>query len=342
MGVESVIFIRRDNIGDLVCTTPAISATRRNFPDARIGVLVNSYNADVVVDNPDIDEVFVYEKEKHSLSKGKLRVLLSNLNLIRKVRAAKYEIAIGCSYGYSKRVERYASLTGAKTKIGFAPKGGTGSYDKPVPEPEKAIHEVEAMMRLVEPLGIKGPPPPLRLIPDEKEIEKVSKDLRRLGLSQRERPIIFHISSRKPQNRWPKEKFRALGDMIYERHGLNIILLWSPGAGANPLHPGDDENAEWLFNNMKKRPFALKTEKLSELIAAMSLGHMAVCSDGGAMHIAAALRKPVLTIWGSTDKTRWAPWGVAHAILQDGTGEAGRLGVDEAFKAFDKLYSKYR
>ena len=62
--MNRVLFIRRDNIGDLICTTPAIHALRKNFPAAKIGVLVNSYNADAVAGNPDVDEVYIYEKAK--------------------------------------------------------------------------------------------------------------------------------------------------------------------------------------------------------------------------------------------------------------------------------------
>ncbi len=57
-----ILVIRRDNIGDLVCTTPMLSGLRRRFPGAHIAVLVNSYNAPVLAGNPDIDEVCVYRK----------------------------------------------------------------------------------------------------------------------------------------------------------------------------------------------------------------------------------------------------------------------------------------
>ena len=60
----NILVIRRDNIGDLVCTTPLITALRQRFPKAWIGALVNSYNARVLDGNPDQDEVFIYTKER--------------------------------------------------------------------------------------------------------------------------------------------------------------------------------------------------------------------------------------------------------------------------------------
>ena len=60
-----ILVIRRDNIGDLVCTTPLIVALRQRFPQAWLGAWVNSYNAPVLDGNPDLDQVFVYTKGKH-------------------------------------------------------------------------------------------------------------------------------------------------------------------------------------------------------------------------------------------------------------------------------------
>src|SRR5262249_6206403 len=59
------LVIRRDNIGDLVCTTPLIAALRRRYPEAWIAALVNHYAAPVLDNNPDLDAVFSYEKAKH-------------------------------------------------------------------------------------------------------------------------------------------------------------------------------------------------------------------------------------------------------------------------------------
>ena len=64
--IAKILIIRRDNIGDLLCTTPAIAALRRRYPRAHIAALVNSYNAPVLANNPDIDKVYAYTKAKHS------------------------------------------------------------------------------------------------------------------------------------------------------------------------------------------------------------------------------------------------------------------------------------
>lgn len=340
--LKSVLLIRRDNIGDLVCTTPVIRALRTKYPGVKIALLVNSYNAEAVRNNPDVDEIFVWEKGKHRAGKGLLRVSLGNLLLLRRVRSRRFEAAVGCGYSYSKRLERLTFLTGARVRVGAVRSTPTPRlfYNTPVAEPQGPIHEVEAMMRLVEPLGVTGPAPAMLVRPSAVELEKARQYLRRVGLKETDRLVAMQISSRKPQNRWPKERFRELGDMIQGRLGLRVLLLWAPGSETNPLHPGDDEKADWLITSMRKRPLVYRTETLAELIASMSLTEAVVTPDGGAMHIAAALSKPVLTVWGSTDIRRWAPWGVPHVILQKETKLAGSVSSEEAFEAFMKISPK--
>ncbi len=342
MDLKSVLFIRRDNIGDLVCTTPAIRALRLKYPKAHIGVLVNSYNAGVLEGNPDIDEVFVYEKGKHS-GKGLLSLAFDNISLLRKIRQRRFEVAIGCSYSYQKRLARYTFFTSAPKRIGFGAEGSVApwlSYNCNVAVPTSPVHEVEAMMSLVAPLGVTGPPPPLFMRPDPVEVERVRRlmGIKETGLARG--PVVFHISSRRPKNRWPKESFKELGERIGSELGLQIVLLWSPGAASNPLHPGDDEDAAWIASSMTSVPFAYRTTNLGELTAAMSLASLIVCLDGGAMHIAAALGKPVMTVWGSTEQKRWRPWGVPSVVLQKPDGLASSVTVEEAFSAFKGFFSR--
>jgi ADP-heptose:LPS heptosyltransferase len=341
--ISKILFIRRDNIGDLVCTTPAIYAVRQAYPQAKIGILVNSYNADAVKNNPDINEIYVYEKAKHVPEKNKLKVWLNNLTVLSKIRKEKYDIAIACG-SYSPRLARYTYMTRAKLRIGYLPKNVENSffYNMPIREPQKPMHEVERVFALLLPLGINEKPDKMRVYPSSYEIERVNELLKKerffgvIETPQNDRKIAFHISSRKPENRWSAEKFIKLAKLILKNHDVNVMLLWSPGSENNPYHPGDDEKAEFISKAVPEI-IPYKTVHLGELIAALSLAEVVVCLDGGAMHIAAALGKPIVTIWGSTDPARWRPWGVRHALIQGNNKKADDVDVDSVYEAIVRL-----
>lgn len=336
--MKKILFIRRDNIGDLICTTPAIHAVRGKYPEAKVGMLVNTYNADIVRNNPDIDEIYVYEKAKHVPHKSKVSVWRNNLRVLQKIRKEKYDIAIGCG-SYSSRLARYTFFTGALTRIGYLKRGIEKStcYNMPLYENELTHHEVERVYYLLSPIGITSPPASLRIHPADDEVQKVNRFLCDSGFKNKKPFIAFHISSRRPENRWPIERFAELGNLIADRYGDGILLLWSPGSEKNPYHPGDDEKAETLISLMKSKPYAYKTTNLKELIAALSLSDIVVCCDGGAMHIAAALQKQIVTIWGATNPDRWKPWGAKHMLLQDESRKAENIRAEAVVNAVEKL-----
>lgn len=334
---KKILFIRRDNIGDLVCTTPAIHAVRNQYPEAMIGILVNTYNVDAIRNNPDIAKIYTYEKAKHAPDKNKISVWINNLKILREIRKERYDIAIGCG-SYSPRLARYTFFTGAKIRIGYFKKGMEKAkfYNSPLYEPEAISHEVEKTFNLLSSLGISGTPPPLRIFPSEDEVKKVQDFLNAAGYGKGKPLIAFHISSRRTENRWPAEKFIELGKLVLNRYNADILLLWSPGSEKNVQHPGDDEKAEFIKNSLKPEPLVFKTAKLGELISALSLSSLVVCCDGGAMHIAAALQKPIVTVWGSTNPKSWAPWGTRHVILTDGK-DASNVSVNDVLAAINTM-----
>ncbi len=335
--IGKILFIRRDNIGDLVCTTPAMSAARKAYPNAKIGILVNTYNAAAIAGNPDIDEVYVYEKAKHSPEKSKLTVWMSNANVLRRIRREKYDVAIGCG-SFSPRLACYTHMTRARIRIGYTKKGVDASrwYTVPLLEPDGNLHEVERTMNLLSPLGVTGEAPKMRVFPSQHEM-LYFKSLADAAGGIGKPCLAMHISSRRPENRWPLDHFISLGGKWAERYGTRIMLLWSPGSEKNVYHPGDDEKAGAIVNALGQDVLACRTSHLSELIAVLSMADIVVCGDGGAMHMAAGLGKPIVTMWGSTNQDRWRPFGINHIILQEKSRRAEDISVVAVFAALDRL-----
>ena len=84
------------------------------------------------------------------------------------------------------------------------------------------------------------------------------------------------------------------------------------------------------------------TRRLEALIAGLSVCERVICSDGGAMHISAALGKPILCFFGNSGATRWRPWGVPYVLLQPPSLNAADVSVEEAYAAYERLLSSSR
>jgi ADP-heptose:LPS heptosyltransferase len=156
---------------------------------------------------------------------------------------------------------------------------------------------------------------------------------------RREAPVVgVHVSARRSKQQWPAENFAALIRAIADRHSVRFLLLWSPGEADNPRHPGDDDKARVIVERCKGLPLLpCPTEELARLIAALSLCDCVVCTDGGAMHIAAALGKPILCFFGDSPPGHWRPWKVPHELLRPASRDLKDLSVDEALAGFERL-----
>src|SRR4051812_19946673 len=120
-GDPSFLVIRRDNIGDLVCTTPLIAALRSRFPKSWIGVLVNRYAAPVLENNPDVSEVLSYDKAKHRLANDALLALYwRRLRLIGALRKRRIDYVLLAAPGRQESAERMARLIRSRHIVGFA------------------------------------------------------------------------------------------------------------------------------------------------------------------------------------------------------------------------------
>lgn len=331
------LVVRRDNIGDLVCTTPVFQALRERYPDARIYALTNTYNLPVLHGNPYVDGVFAYMKAKHRDAATSLwSVYRKRLGVILAMRRLHLDYAILAACGFVPRALQFARLARPRHIVGYVEPGRRArGIDMPLQyRLERPLHEVEDVFRILKPLGIEGAPPPLFLAPQQTEVERARAALAQKGVSA---PIAIHISARKPSNRWPTARFIDLIRRLHAQQGGGFVLLWSPGDDKNPHHPGDDAKAAEIVAATGGVPLvAFPTHRLEELIAMLSLARAVVCSDGGAMHIAAALHKPIVCFFGDSDAKRWRPWGVPHAVLQKPSLKASDISVDETLAAFTR------
>ena len=338
-GSPRILVIRRDNIGDLVCTTPLIAALRAKFPEAFLAALVNSYNRDALSGNPRLDAVFAYTKAKHrEAGESLLGAYFNRIRVFFALRRLHFDYAILATPHYQPHALRFARAAGVAKVIGFTDSEGQHGIDIPVPYGDGGtLHEAEDVFRLGAPLGISGVTPSLEVFADAGALERVRQALGSAAMKGG-RLIAVHISARKPSQRWPAERFAAAMRDLHARHAARFVLLWAPGSERNPQHPGDDEKAAAvmkLSEGLSVLPWP--TAKLADLVAALSLSDAVLCADGGAMHLAAGLGRPIICLFGDSQPSRWRPWGVPHVVLQPESRNVGDVGVAEVVAALETM-----
>ncbi len=324
------LVVRRDNIGDLVLTTPVFAALKAQFPGCRVEALANTYNAPILEGHPDLDDVHAYRKDKH-LDPGESRVAnwAARVSQYVRLRRARFDVVIVAAPGWRPRDMKLARGLAPGRVVAFVNPGEKpAGVDLPVPyDGPGQRHHVEDVFRILVPLGIAGPPPAPRL--------GFAVPAREPG---RDPIVAFQVSARKPSQRWPGSRFAEAMRAIHADSGAQARLFWSPGAGDDPRHPGDDDRAARILAEAAGVPVkALRTTTLPELAKGLAACDAFVGADGGAMHVAAALGKPVVALFGDSDATLWRPWGVPHRVLQPASRDVADVSADEVRAAFADL-----
>jgi len=345
MNFRKILIIRRDNIGDLILTTPLFEAIRRRYPEAYVAALVNSYNAPAIAGNPHLDAIFSYTKGKHAAGEPVWQAYLRRLKLLWQLRRMNFDCIVLPNGGPAPRALKLARLLKPRNIVGFVgDRGRVTAVDLAVVHGEGGkLHETEDIFRLLAQLDVAGPIPGLTVAAEPDLVKRLRSRLPD-ALSSGNGPLVaLHISARKEKQRWPVEHFAELAKHLHEQYAARFLLFWSPGDENNPFHPGDDGKAARLLEALKYLPIApVATGQLSELIAGLALADCAVLSDGGAMHVAAGLGKPIVCFFGNSSAERWHPWGVPYELLQKPSRDVGDISVADAVDAFGRLMTRYR
>jgi ADP-heptose:LPS heptosyltransferase len=308
----NILIIRRDNIGDLLCTTPLLRGLKDQLKVSRLDVVTNAYVAPVLKGNPLIDQLYIYHKIKHGQISF-LNAILEKLRLIANLRKYHYDYILAFDHR-AKNLTRYLKKTKVLT---------------PIQEwTEKT--EVERVWEIGQRLGLKGKPGPLEL----------PFHLYRGAFNKKNNQCVgVHISARRLRQQYPAKQWVEL---IRKLNLLNPKLIfhifWSPGDTRNPIHPGDDEKAKILKKDLKKLPVKfIKTLTLESLIKGIQTCDVMIMADGGAMHIAAALNRPIIALFGDSNQKRWRPFGVPHIILHEDTNDVRDIRVSSIINAWKRI-----
>jgi ADP-heptose:LPS heptosyltransferase len=340
-----MLVIQRDNIGDLVLTTPLLRALRCNLKNARIDLLSNSYNAPVLVGNSAIDHHYTYTKLKHrAAGQSRIGVALNTWRLYRLLRRERYDVAVITAAILSEQTLKLARACRPRRIAAFTNPADAAlrGIDLAIDPENLPRHAVRLQRFMLEQLL---PPErrsalPVELPPCEVSVDAVLRAAIAANLKFRSgRPVVaFHISARKIDQRWSAENFAALMRGVKQQHDADLLLLWAPGSSDNPLHPGDDAKAEEVLALLFDVPvLAHATHTLAELVAVLSLADLVVLSDGGAMHIAAALQKPLVCMFGNSDPEVWQAWQTRQIVLRDASHTVAALSVDSVMHAVSAL-----
>ncbi|MSO56875.1 MAG: glycosyltransferase family 9 protein [Acidobacteria bacterium] len=307
----NILLVRLRLIGDVVFTTPAIRAIRRQYPDAHIAYIVEEEAAAVVRGNPHLDTVIIASSPHAS---GRLR---ADLALIRRLRRDRYDLAIDFHGGPRSSLLTWAS--GAPQRIGYEVAGRNWMYTTRVPRPRvlRPRHSVVSQWDVLLPLGIAPPDAETdatEMADDPAAAAAVDLRLADAGVRHGDPIVVVHVSAGNPFRRWPSRSFVELVCGLVAADPRRRIILTSGPSDAGAASSIAHDALAQLPADQRGAVVQCGEFDLAELRSLIGRAALYIGGDSGPMHVAGTTGVPVVGLYGPTLPVRSQPYRSASFI----------------------------
>lgn len=314
--VERLLILKVSSMGDLVHASPVAAALKRAFPHLFIGWIAEDRHAGVLADSHRIDRLHIIPHRVLRRRPFGREARRTVLQLARELRAERYQVALDLQGLLKSAI--WGVLGGVPVRYGgHRMRELTPLLLRRIPIEARADrHVVQQYLDAARWLGAPSefpdlftsphdalsPEPPVEFplhVPDAAH-QQVAHQLARLGVEGA--PLIsMNPSAGRVWKRWRIENFAALSDRIEEAWGIPVVFLGGPGDV--PLE------AELARCKRRRLRSLIGRTSLQEAMAVVARSTVHVCGDTGTAHIAAALRVPVVSLYGPTSPDRTGPYG---------------------------------
>jgi len=303
MAEARFLLVRLGSMGDIIHALPAVAALREAFPRARIDWVVESKWTPLLQGNPDVDEVVPLDRSS-----------LSGMSTcVRRLRAARYTCALDFQGLYKSAM--LAALAGARERVGFERgylrEGGAAFFYTKRIAPVGA-HVVEHNLALAEAVGAGKAAArfPIHVSPEaDAAVEK------QLGTRGVREFFVLSPGGGWLSKCWPAERYGHLHRRLLS---LPAFADWNSVVNFGPREKKLAEAVRLVAG--EPAPVLLPLD-LPQMMALIRRAKLFVGGDSGPLHLAVALRTPVVGLYGPTDPARNGPYGTSDVVVRNAQPE---------------------
>lgn len=330
---KRILLVRQHNqLGDLLASTPILTAIKENFPDVYLTVITGPQNFKAYKNNPFIDKNFVFDKRK-LFDRRYFKELTEVLK-------GKYDVAfVPAVTSISFTSNFLARLSNSDIKVGVRSLNGKVNssqylFNRLVTHDwrnKENVHITDRNLALLEPFGIFAINKKIIIHSDNNDKHLAEDFIKTLRVDGNGPIIGMHVGAGKIQNRWSYLNFAELIDKLIIENNARIYLT-EGGSGDASLIKSIKGKISGDIKIFDKKGMGL----LKELI---SYSDLFITNDTGPMHTAASTDTPVISLFGSTNPFMWAPLGENKKFIWKGNN-INDISVDDVYENVVKLLDK--
>ena len=335
-GIENILIIRLDVMGDLILTSGVFREVRRNYPEAHIAAVVSEPNLPLMEVCPYCDELFTFDR--WSLHNNLTECFERMEGLCETyLRPRRYDLCLLPQWGDDRRTSMLlAYLSGARERIGYSDSSleayidhldidtsfETAFLTRALVNPPELIHEVVRNFYMLKALGMTIRDSSTEVWMSEEDMNSASHML--LGKVPDNCVVVaLGIGAGSANRKYPLGKYLVAIKMILERYDADIRFVIIGG-------DAEKKDGEYLDANLPEGfsiNLAGKTT-LRETFALISLASLYLGNVTGIMHAAAAAETPIIALYREAEDregmaagifgeyARFSPWKVRAEILR--------------------------
>lgn len=296
-----ILILKPSSLGDVVQALPVLRLLKLHWPDSEIFWWIDAGLAPLLENDPDLAGIVRFERRRWSRPVNWPEVWHS----VRWLRRQSFDLVIDLQCLF--RSGTFAWLANGKFLVGLdeAREGARGYYDLAVRRESFYTHAADWYLAVLKAINV-----PVHVkfnwLPER---AAVAAGIKSKWAVDSARWIIIQPGARWLNKRWPVENYAEL---------VRQVSIARPDARFAILGGNDDKEAGAAIAHVDPQRCLDLTGKISlaEMIEWIRLSELMVSNDTGPMHVAAALGKPVVAIFGPTEPRRTGPYGQLQNVIR--------------------------
>lgn len=287
-----ILVIKPSSLGDVIHALPFLNAVKEHFPDSEIDWVISKNLQGILEGHPMIHELLILNKDEWKSIRNISRTAAEILDLNRRLKSKHYDIVVDLQGLLRSGLIAFSASTTLKVGFNDAREGSSFFYDKKV-SVNGTLHAVDKCLEASRAIGVAVKKVTFPIHAGRDARKKVGELLGEINDY-----VVVIPSARWITKRWPAEDFASLISKI----SIPCVITGSRA---------DKEISQKILNLSSGNTvidICGKTD-LKELTALIEGARAVVTNDSGPMHIAAALDKPTIAIFGPTDPVKTGPYG---------------------------------
>jgi len=294
-----ILIIKPSAIGDVVHTLPMLNLLKRRWPAAEISWLLTPLCAPLLEGHPQLEEVIVFNRARYGHAWRSPTATAAFARFIAGLRSRRFDWVLDFQGLF--RSGWMSWLTGAPVRIGFedAREGAPGFYTHAVDSGGWwHQHAIGRYQHLAAAAGCGMEPIEFHFAISDTDRAEAAR-----LVPPSTRYAVLIPGSVWATKRWPAEKFAQLVGPLRDRFGLETVVL---GGLDDITVAGRIDNSINLVGRTTLR----------ESIALIERAGLVVANDSGPMHVASAMGRPLVALFGPTHPVLTGPYGRLDSVIR--------------------------